>query len=244
MGFFPDSAEGRDLTELTSLSRSHIFGVTESTIPPFFNECDTTLKRLVERLHSVALMLLSRLDSYLDLPSGLLESFHTLSEPSDSVLRFVHNPPQDVPDKHTSLGGHTDNGSITILFNVIGGLQILPPGAKDDNGNWRSVQPVPGCAIINIGDSLTQWTGGVLRSNLHRVAYAPGQQSTCERYSFGYFLKPTATTSMRRLEVGDVIPKDVTGEDQQFNDLAYHDWHKRKTKALLQGRSDPHKATA
>lgn len=32
-------------------------------------------------------------------------------------------------------------------------------------------QPVPGYAICNIGDALTLFSGGLLRSNMHRVVY-------------------------------------------------------------------------
>lgn len=30
-------------------------------------------------------------------------------------------------------------------------------------------QPIPGHAICNLGDSMTIFSGGILRSNLHRV---------------------------------------------------------------------------
>ena len=32
-------------------------------------------------------------------------------------------------------------------------------------------QPIPGHAICNIGDAMTIFSGGILRSNLHRVVY-------------------------------------------------------------------------
>lgn len=56
---------------------------------------------------------------------------------------------------------HTDCGSVTLLANMTDDLQVLYPGfqPKDDNG-WQWVRPWPGCLIVNMGDSMVQWTGG------------------------------------------------------------------------------------
>ena len=132
--------------------------------------------------------------------------------------------------------GHTDNGSLTILFNILGGLQILPTGQDNSPSNWRWVRPEAGCAIVNIGDSLVQWTGGVLRSGFHRVLYAPGDQAPCERYSFGYFLKPAQGASMRRIQEGDVIPTLEEGDDEEMPH--YIDWHSKKTKGIMEGKNN------
>ena len=34
---------------------------------------------------------------------------------------------------------------------------------------WQYVKPIPGHAICNIGDAMTIFSGGLLKSNLHRV---------------------------------------------------------------------------
>lgn len=91
--------------------------------------------------------------------------------------------PQPTDDRRPSLVGHTDLGSLTILFNITGGLQLLAPDSPDakDERNWRYVQPVPGCAIVNLGDAMVEWTAGTLHSNMHRIAFAPGEQGTVPR---------------------------------------------------------------
>jgi isopenicillin N synthase-like dioxygenase len=98
-----------------------------------------------------------------------------------------------------------------MLFHVVGGLQILPPGSENINANWQYVRPVPGCALVNLGDTIVEWTGGVLRSCLHRVAVAPGTQGSVPRLSLGYFVRPKFATTMRRL-TGGAIPPLADGE--------------------------------
>lgn len=147
---------------------------------------------------------------------------------------MLHMPAQDLSDSDTSLLGHTDGGSVTILFNVIGGLQLLPAGLSPTDGNWQYVKPEPGCAVVNLGDAMTQWTGGVLRSGLHRVQPALGQQSVCPRYSVGYFLKPADNASMQRLP-GGVIPQLKPGEIDDDGDSNYPAWQRKKGAALKNG---------
>lgn len=132
--------------------------------------------------------------------------------------------------------GHTDNGTITVLFNIIGGLQVLPPGAnKEIDSDWRYVKPQPNCAVVNLGDSLVQFTGGALRSNMHRVMDAPGEQSKVDRYSFCYVLKPSINASMNRLK-SNVIPPLADGEEDV--NCTYGEFHKRKTDGVKKGIND------
>ena len=59
--------------------------------------------------------------------------------------------PSEKEAQTSTLLGHTDNGSVTVLFNVVGGLQVL-----DREGEWRYVRPEAGHAIVNLGDSVVQ----------------------------------------------------------------------------------------
>lgn len=116
-----------------------------------------------------------------------------------TTVRLIQMSPQPEQDRSTSLFGHTDNGSITILFNIISGLQILPPDAPMKESNWRWIRPEAGCAIINLGDTLVQWTGGILRSCFHRVVSPASQQADYDRFSFAYVLKPDNEAPMQTL---------------------------------------------
>ena len=233
----------RDLTEICAVSRDSILDPSHATIPTVFSDQRSFLTSMIHRLHPLTTLILSHLASHLDIPYENLAKFHEPSEPSATVLRFLHNPPQNPltgsGGRQASLLGHTDSGSITILFAMLGGLQILPTGMDDKPANWRWVRPEPGCAIVNIGDPLVQWTGDILRSAFHRVLYAPGAQAPYERYSFGYFLKPADEAPMRRISSGGVIPK-LSEEDEieEQKMECYDHWHRNKTEGIMKGKNN------
>jgi isopenicillin N synthase-like dioxygenase len=115
------------------------------------------------------------------------------------------------------MGAHTDFGSVTILFNRVGGLQVLPPGEKD----WVYVKPLPGHCIVNLGDAMVKFTNGLLRSNIHRVVAPPGKQVTQTRYSLVYFARPGDEVILKRLESDIIPPLDKGTEEEEINS---RDW--------------------
>ena len=153
------------------------------------------------------------------------------------MIRMLKSPIQKPGAHRTNLVGHTDVGAMSMLFNIVGGLQLLPPGMKNVDENWVYIRPQPGCAVVNLGDAMVQWSGGVLRSNIHRVATAPGQQASVPRYSVAYFLRPEASASMNRLQGGDVIPPLVDGEKE--DNLCAWDWEKVRTVQIAEGNGLP-----
>lgn len=117
----------------------------------------------------------------------------------------------------TALGKHTDFGSITILFNRLGGLQILPPPSltpAEKDPEWTYVKPLPGHCIVNLGDAMVKFTNGLLRSNIHRVVSPPGEQAKETRYSLVYFSRPEDEVILKRLEGSNVIP-ELEGEEEE-----------------------------
>ena len=182
--------------------------------------------------HTIAILLLHHLGDQLKFSTKHLGLMHSIAKPSMTTVRLIHMPPQPAEDRRASLFGHTDNGSITILFNVISGLQILPPGVPNEECNWRWVRPEPGFAIVNLGDALVQWSGGILRSNFHRVVNPAGQQAECDRYSFAYVLKPDNDAPMRKL-VGSAKAWD----EFEDNDYVYRDWLSVKAVGSRNGRN-------
>lgn len=128
---------------------------------------------------------------------------------------------------------HTDFGIVTLLANVLGGLQILAPGGSpDDESAWHWVRPRPGCLVVNLGDVMVQWTGGLLRINVHRIRHAPGAQRLEDRYSLALLVRPERDASMRRL-VGD-------GEDGEDSELTVWEWEVGKAMALMRGVAVAH----
>ena len=56
-----------------------------------------------------------------------------------------------------------DVKTYSLLFNRLGGLQVLPPG---DDAKWSYVRPLQGHCVVNLGDAMVKFTAGILRSNV------------------------------------------------------------------------------
>ncbi|KAF8847922.1 Clavaminate synthase-like protein [Acephala macrosclerotiorum] len=192
----------------------------------------------IKQAHSIITLICSHLDSQLRLSPGTFASMQPITSPSGTGLRMLRYPPQPEGDRRTSLLGHTDIGSLTILFNITGGLQILLPDADptDDSG-WVYVKPEPGCAIVNLGDAMVEWSGGILRSNMHRVTFAPGEQGKVPRYSLAYLVRPFGDVSMKRLAGGrSLIPEVKDGEEDNL--MNARDWEIHKAVGIRSGRDN------
>jgi isopenicillin N synthase-like dioxygenase len=169
--------------------------------------------------HGIVTLVLELLNDHLQLPTQMLQNMHRLEGHSGDQVRFIKAPPQPADDRRTALGEHTDFGSVTVLFNRLGGLQILPPGR---DAEWCYVRPLPNHAIINLGDAMVKFTNGLLRSNIHRVVSPPGGQASHTRYSLVYFNRPENEVKLRRLEGSEIIPPLEEGTVEE--DINSNDW--------------------
>jgi isopenicillin N synthase-like dioxygenase len=98
-------------------------------------------------------------------------------------------------DTDIRAGAHSDYGSCTLLFQRAGqpGLEIRTAGDE-----WAPVAVIPTAyeaistttppILVNIGDLLSYWTNGLLRSTIHRVIFPAGEKK--DRYSIAYFCHP------------------------------------------------------
>ena len=176
------------------------------------------IRSFMRSAHSIVITALEILNDHLQLPSNKLPLMHKLEARSGDQVRFIRAPPQPVDDRRVALGEHTDFGSVTVLFNRLGGLQVLPPGR---DAKWCYVKPLPNHAIINLGDAMVKFTNGLLRSNIHRVNSPPGAQAEHTRYSLVYFSRPEENVYLKRLE-SEVIPP--LGKDQVEEEVMSKDW--------------------
>ncbi|KAF8167150.1 hypothetical protein B0H34DRAFT_680461 [Crassisporium funariophilum] len=148
----------------------------------------------------------------LGLPSGSLLQRHPIEGLSGSECRITKNPPNLNLTKQ-AIGSHTDFGSLSFLHNRLGGLQVLPPGYD----TWQYVKPIPGHAICNVGDALALFSGGILRSNLHRVLPPPGTQAGIERWSLVYFMRPENSVILRALVEESTMIADAVARTPDKN---------------------------
>ncbi|KAF4545837.1 Oxidoreductase [Lasiodiplodia theobromae] len=237
-----------DQNEFFNISKDDLLGFqSPSPTPESIAPHRPLLASFARHAQAVSTFLLTRLNDRLGLQPGVLTSMHRLSHESGDHVRFTCAQPPSETQETTTLGAHTDLGSVTVLFNRLGGLQVLlpertspehPSDPVDARGcetvledgrerTWAWVRPLAGHAVINLGDALVKFTSGVLRSNIHRVAAPPAAQRAHVRHSLVYFVRPEETHVMRVLEGSALIDakrKEVDGFWDRDPALPGHRW--------------------
>ncbi|GJE97272.1 clavaminate synthase-like protein [Phanerochaete sordida] len=172
-------------------------GVAHRTYPrPVHARMADTVVPWTRGAAAVNAAVLAVFDARLGLAPGTLAARHDPAQHSGSESRVIRKPPTpEMRPEQAALGAHTDFGSLSFLVNRLGGLQVYPPGAD----GWCYVKPLPGHAICNIGDALALFSGGILRSNLHRVVAPPGAQAAYTRWSLVFFTRPADGVPLRAL---------------------------------------------
>lgn len=124
---------------------------------------------------------------------------------STSFLRLNHYPVRDpledeIIGRRSVDGGagadlgihhHTDAGALTVLMqDDISGLQVWR------DGDWRTVRPIAGAMVVNIGDMLQVWSNDLYRAPVHRVLAMRRQ----DRISLPLFYNPAYDAIVAPLE--------------------------------------------
>ncbi|KIW99913.1 uncharacterized protein Z518_10841 [Rhinocladiella mackenziei CBS 650.93] len=209
-----------DRNEFYNVSKDDMFGISDPLpAPEVLSSRRPLLKSFCGSAHGIVTLVLELLNDHLDLPPNTLQDMHRLDGHSGDQIRFIKAPPQPVDDRRTALGEHTDFGSVTVLFNKLGGLQVLPPGR---DAQWCYVKPLPNHAIINLGDAMVKFTNGLLRSNIHRVVSPPGEQADHTRFSLVYFNRPEDDVMLKRLNTSEKIPP--LEKDEVEEEINSKDW--------------------
>lgn len=166
--------------------------------PPVITAALPTLRAFTTAINSATQTITDHLSQALALPAAHnLKLNHELTAPSLDIIRLLKYQPQPASEQVViPHAAHTDMGSLTFLFTRQLGLQIQCPGDGNEAEDWRWVQPPrAGHAIVNLGDSLSLLTNGVLRSCVHRVQQLPNRAMPT-RYSFAYMVRPAEDTVM------------------------------------------------
>lgn len=138
-------------------------------------------------------------------PSGTI--FRLLYYPKSASASASASPPATPATTETKsirAGAHSDYGTLTLLFRLPGqpGLELLTHPTPSQP-TWRPVpvNPSPSTLphppiLVNIGDLLSFWTNGFLKSTVHRVVFDGAAQ---ERYSMAYFCHPLDAVELGRV---------------------------------------------
>ncbi|KAK0467581.1 hypothetical protein IW261DRAFT_1058066 [Armillaria novae-zelandiae] len=193
-----DASGQQDTAEYINVSKDDALAypnVVHRTYPsPVNKRMESTIIPFVTKSVKINDTMMKIFNDKLGLPKGMLTKLHPSDEYSGSEARVTKNP-VGYPADRMAIGAHTDFGSLSFLHNRLGGLQVLPPGYSE----WQYVKPIPEHAICNVGDALTLFSGGILRSNLHRVLPPPGLQSNFDRWSLVFFTRPGNSVALRAL---------------------------------------------
>lgn len=158
-----------DTTEFWNISKDHMHGFAPSRdYPPEIEAAKPLLKDFTRDAHECGMIVLRTLADALDLPTETFVDLNTFSKPAGDHCRLTHKFPHTSDANAVGLPSHTDFGSVTVLFNWLGGLQIQSRH-PDRLGEWEWVKPEAGKAIINLGDAMVKFTNGALKSAKHRV---------------------------------------------------------------------------
>lgn len=182
-------------------------GQWRQPIPETFQKHDAALRDFQARCRSIATRILRLIALGLSIEDvNWLVLSHEKAPQSSRFLYYptISSDSDYEPEDDIRAGAHSDYGSITLLFTRPNqpGLEILTP----DGETWASVPVFPENyhsktfppIVVNIGDLLSYWTNGLLRSTIHRVILtAPtvnDGDSNSDRFSIAIFVQPTDDT--------------------------------------------------
>ncbi|KAJ5932367.1 hypothetical protein N7516_006856 [Penicillium verrucosum] len=158
-------------------------GKAQQPLPPSLTPHEAEINGFAEICNKTCTRILTLLALGLEIQEDFFTTRHDPNTgPTGSILRYLWYPSifssetaSYKHDKDVRAGAHSDYGSITLLFQRPGqpGLEILTP-----EGSWAPVPIVPGTAaeaeqypfppiLVNIGDLLSYWTDGLLKSTVH-----------------------------------------------------------------------------
>lgn len=130
------------------------------------------IETFAKQLHDKVLDPLNHLIALaLELPEDFFINLHKWETRDESHLRYMKyskfsQSEIDKLDDGIWAHGHTDLGSITLLFRQpVAALQIR----DHETGQWKWAKPLDGSLTVNTCDALSFLTGGFIKSTIHRV---------------------------------------------------------------------------
>ncbi|PVI04055.1 2og-Fe oxygenase family protein [Periconia macrospinosa] len=180
----------KDGYEILKVSRDELSKGSNINLPSIIkdNHDVKVFDDFVAGFNIITKTMLSALSTSLGLQGGeRFENLHRTNHKSNSTLAMFRYIPGDIKtSKEVGHQKHTDIGSLTLLFSEQWGLQVQRPGPQDHE-KWEFIEPKPGHAVINVGDSLRFASGHQLYSCIHQVVPIDNLE---DRYSIAYFLRP------------------------------------------------------
>ncbi len=194
------------------------------------------------RMETLAFSMIDLFAMALGLPDGY---FDKMIDQHDSTVLFHHYPAQKEQPEEGQLRSspHTDLGMFTLLRHERehkGGLQL-----KGKNGEWVDVPQVENAFVVNIADTMQQWTNDVWKSTFHRVLNPPRDANgmTKPRIGLPFFFNVNQDALLECLPVccsADNPPKYppvVAGDYRRARAKKTHEFLKMKKEAEAEAKA-------
>jgi isopenicillin N synthase-like dioxygenase len=164
----------------------------------------------------------------LELPEDYFLKHHRYEEKSDCHLRYMKYHARS-SEENAKLGdtwvkGHTDFGSMTLLFRQpVAALQV-----RSGDGSWKWVKPYPGSITVNLADTLEFVTNGFLKSSVHRVVRPPPDQAGIDRLGVLYFVRAEDSMPLKPVESTVLKKLGLNPEQSAASDFTAGEWVKAR----------------
>uniref|UniRef100_A0A0W0FVC4 Clavaminate synthase-like protein n=1 Tax=Moniliophthora roreri TaxID=221103 RepID=A0A0W0FVC4_MONRR len=153
----------RDQIEVYNINRDVTKRGHPEALCPFLPEIEAFAR---QNQFNVLHPILRLLALGLQIPEETFVDMHNFSAVGETYVRFMKYFPrteeEESKSKNVWLKGHTDIGTITILYSQpVAALQILSP-----DGRWRWVKHIENALVINAGDAMEFLTGGFYHDDI------------------------------------------------------------------------------
>ncbi|PPQ91997.1 hypothetical protein CVT25_004653 [Psilocybe cyanescens] len=212
----------RDQMENYNINRDITKRQHPEVLRPFLPEIEKFARHNHEEVLHPILRLLA---VGMELPEETFVNMHGFSSVGETYEE------DEVKSKNVWLKGHTDFGTITILYSQpVAALQILT-----SDGTWKWVKHIENALVINAGDALEFLSGGFYRATIHRVVQPPEDQRSYTRLGVFYFCMTDDDVKLAPLVESPVLQR--VGVSRSFDGVeppTMEAWRRGRTAAYGQ----------
>ena len=181
----------------------------EAMLPPFWHDNIKKIEAFKHKCHGLIIKLLECFALALGIPDrNFFANAHREVNGEGNSLRMIMYPSREEKPSFDGLGSrmaeHTDSGSVTLLFQRAPGLEVMSP-----QGQWVQAPYIEDCILVNLGDTLSFWSGRQLKATLHRVTFDSLSHNR-ERQTMAYFGKASPETVLQPIKAEEGSPKYYT----------------------------------
>ncbi|KAL5009739.1 hypothetical protein ScPMuIL_012044 [Solemya velum] len=180
-------------------------GCPEDLCPDFLRTCDQFFKTVQDLAMRVLEVVAVGLQLPEEVARGVLDCHKLVGQKGNyTEIRTSYYPPigdRALKPDQIRLGEHSDFGSLSLLFqDDAGGLEVCTR-----TGDYIPATPIPGTAVLKVGQILQRWTADRLVATKHRILI-PDDRRFHERQSVVMFLCPDDDASIQCLDGSNKYP--------------------------------------